>query len=134
MARPNSNSRIGLQGAKRQEWQCRQTGIFRPHQSATKRNIIGSTSFVGSNRDTIRANGRCHLLRIDHDVLAVYDLEALGLILALDLLAGVAVDKDAVDAIAGALFDRMKRNALGGAGGRVEADVFRHGIRTPQMG
>jgi len=62
------------------------------------------------------------LLGIDHDVLAVLDLEALGLVLAFDLLARVTVDENAVHPVAGLLVDRVKRSAFGGAGGRVQTD------------
>jgi hypothetical protein len=47
-------------------------------------------------------------------------------VLPLDLLAGVAVDEDAVDPIAGLFVDRMERDAFGRTRRRVKADAAAH--------
>ena len=60
------------------------------------------------------------LVVLEHDVLALGDLVALGLVLGLDRLAGLLVDELAAHAIAGVAIEGAKRDALGCRRGRVE--------------
>jgi hypothetical protein len=54
------------------------------------------------------------LFGVDDDILAVLDLETLGLQLLRDRLFGLTVDEDAVDAVAGVVVDRVEFDSVEG--------------------
>jgi hypothetical protein len=68
---------------------------------------------------------RLQLVVLEHDVLALGDLVALGLLLGLHRLAGLLVDELAAHTVASVAVERAKRDPLGGGRGREERDRTR---------
>jgi hypothetical protein len=64
--------------------------------------------------------------RIDDDLLAVFDFEALGLRLFRDQILSLAVDEDAIDLVAGGLVDCVERDTVARRYSGIERDVERN--------
>lgn len=60
------------------------------------------------------------------EILAILDLEALGLGIFLHPLFGLAVDKDTVDAVARGFVDRVENDPIGGGCSGIQRDPARN--------
>jgi hypothetical protein len=75
------------------------SGLYGKPCGFNRRRAVGLVAFRDSG---------CNFLGIDDDILAILDLEALGLGLFLHPLFGLAVDEDTVDAVARGFVDRVE--------------------------